>query len=242
MKKLFLSFCVLLTGLVALAQNEFNEPNAAKRTVESFHGIDVGTGIDLVLTEGNAEEVAVSAATVEYRDRIVTKVENGILKIHYESKMGSINKRKETKYLKAWVSYKLLDVLNVNTGAKITVNGVLKSASLKLTASTGAEVKGDVNIDDFKVSQSTGSKVNLTGKAGKLAVEGDTGSKFVAEEMVTTDCSVKVSTGAQVSVRAENALEVKASTGGVVRYKGNASIREIKTNTGGTVTKLNGTK
>jgi hypothetical protein len=242
MKQLFLSVTVLLSSLIISAQQQFNDPNAEKRTVESFHGIEVQTGIELVLTAGTTEELAVSAATAEFRDKIVTKVQDGILKIYYESKLGSVNKRKETKNLKAWVSYKTLDILKANTGAEVKINGVLKSASLKVDANTGAEIKGEVNIDDLKVSQNTGSRINLTGKATKLSVDGDTGSKFVADEMTTSDCSVKVSTGAQASVRAETALEAKASTGGVVRYKGNATIREIKTNTGGIVNKVNGTK
>lgn len=238
MKQLIVLIAVLFSSPAIFAQKEFNDLNVEKRNIENFHGIDVGTGIELVLTEGNTAEVAVSAATPEYRDKIVTKVQDGILKIYYESKLGSVNKRKESKYLKAWVSYKVLDILKANTGAEVSFNSVLKTPSLKIDANTGAEIKGEVNIDDLNVSLNTGSKINLTGKAAKLSVDGDTGSKFVADEMTTTDCSVKVSTGAQVSVSAENALEVKASTGGVVKYKGNASIREIKTNTGGSVTKI----
>ena len=55
------------------------------------------TGIKLMLSEGNTEEVAVSADKPEYRDKIVTKVENGsiedlLLIISWEP---SIQKRKE---------------------------------------------------------------------------------------------------------------------------------------------------
>lgn len=239
MKKLLLSLLVTaVTCGAVLAQNIINDPNAEKRTVSSFHGINVGTGIKLILTEGSTEEVAVSAATKEFRDKIVTKVENGILKIHYESKIGSINKIKESKDLKAYVSYKTIDLLHVNTGAEVKINGVLKAASLDMEANTGALINGEVDVDALKVSQNTGSKITLSGKADNLEIEGDTGSKFKGEDMSTTNCSVTVSTGAIVSVKAEKELQVKANTGGSVKYKGNAVIREIKTNTGGSVTKI----
>ena len=239
MKKLFLSFLVaaVTTGAV-FAQKNINDPNAEKRTVSSFHGIDVGTGIELTLTEGNTEEVAVSAASVEFRDRIITKVENGILKIHYESKLGSVNKRNESKNLKAYVSYKMLDWLHANTGAEVKINGVLKSASLDMNANTGALINAEVNINTLKVDQNTGSKITLSGKADKLDINGETGSKFMGEDMGTVNCNVKVSTGARVTVKAEKELQVKASTGGIVKYKGDATIREIKTNTGGSVSKI----
>lgn len=240
MKNFFLAL-LLMTSASLFAQ-QYNAPNAQKREVESFHGIEVSTGIELVLTAGNTEEVAVSAASIEYRDKIITKVQNGILKIYYDNKLGAVNKRKESKHLKAWVSYKTLDVLNANTGAEVKFNGVIKGNTITSDVNTGARIEGEVNLAELKINQSTGSKVNLTGKVTKLTVEGNTGSKFIAEEMTTNDCSVRVSTGAQASVNAENALEIKASTGGVVKYKGSATIREIKTNTGGTVNKINSSK
>ena len=239
MKKLVLSFlAIALTGSLVLAQKIINDPNAEKRTVTTFHGIEAGTGIKLILTGGSSEEVAVSAATTEFRDKIITKVENGILKIYYETKTGAINKKKESKDLKAYVSYKALDLLHATTGAEVKINGVLKSASFDMKASTGAIVDGEVDIAALKVSQSTGSKVTLSGKADKLDIDGDTGSKFKGEDMSTSSCSVEVSTGAIVSVKAEKELQVKANTGGSVKYKGNATIREIKTSTGGSVNKI----
>ncbi len=239
MKKLLLSFLVIVITVTAVsAQKTINDPNVEKRTIGSFHGIEVSTGIELTLTEGNMEEIAVSAETTEFRDRIVTKVENGILKIHYDNKIGSINKRKETKNLKAYVSYKVLDLLNVNTGAEVKINGVLKSSSLELNANTGALINGEVDVTTFKVSQNTGSKITLSGKVEKLEIEGDTGSKFNGEGLSTSNCNAKVSTGAGVYISVQKELNVKASTGGFVKYKGEAGIRDVKTNTGGHVSRI----
>ncbi|MDZ4792646.1 MAG: head GIN domain-containing protein [Bacteroidota bacterium] len=239
MKKLVLSFLLTaLTGSALLAQKTIYDPNAEKRTVSGFHGIDVATGIQLTLTEGNTEDVAVSAATAEFRDKIVTKVVNGVLKIYFETKTGAVNKTKETKDMKAYVSYKKLDLLHVTTGAKVKIDGVLKSSSLDMEANTGAIVDGEVNIASLKISQNTGSKVSLSGKADKLDIEGDTGSKFKGEDMSASNCTVKVSTGAIISVKAEKELQVKASTGGSVKYKGDPTVKEIKKSTGGTVNKI----
>lgn len=239
MKKLLLSFLVIAIGSSAIfAQKTINDPNVEKRIVGSFHGIEVSTGIELTLTEGTTEEVAVSAAKTEFRDRIVTEVKNGILKIHYETKTGAINKVKETKGLKAYVSYKTLNMLNVNTGAEVNINGTLKSSSLELNANTGGLVKGAVSITEFKVDQNTGSKITLSGNADKLEIEGSTGSKFSGEGLITSNCSAKVSTGAGVYISVQKELNVKASTGGFVKYKGEAGIRDVKTGTGGHVSRI----
>lgn len=239
MKKLLLSlFVITITSTAILAQKTINDPNVEKRAVDGFHGIAVGTGIELIIVEGNLEELAVSAATPEFRDKIITKVENGILRIYYESKIKSINKVKESKYLKAYVSYKTLDNLDATTGSEVKINGVLKASSMEMNANTGALINGVVDINTLKVNQSTGSKITLTGKAGKLIAEGNTGSRFKGDEMNTADCQVTVSTGALITVNAEKELIVKANTGGNVKYKGNAIKKEIKRSTGGSVTKI----
>jgi hypothetical protein len=240
MKKLFLSFFLFAaTGSMLLAQKTINDPNAQKRNVGSFHGIEVSTGIKLVITEGTTEEVAISAATTEFRDKIITKVENGILKIYYDNKLHNMNSlKKEKRELKAWVSYKSLDRLNANTGSEVEIEGTLRSASMKMEVNTGAIVKGIVTIDDLKVDQNTGSVVTLSGNAGKLDADGDTGSKFKGIDLTTNNCNVTASTGAGIYITVQKELNVKANTGGFVKYKGDAGIREIKTNTGGSVSKI----
>lgn len=239
MQKIFQTVvAIALFSSTAFAQKTFNDANAEKRTVGSFHGIEVGTGIELMLTEGKLEEVAVSADKVEHRDKIVTKVENGVLKIFYDYKIGAINKSKEAKKLKAYVSYKSLDKLSATTGANVKIDGVLKSSSLDMKVNTGAIVKGKVDINKLEVSQSTGSIITLSGTVGNLEIDGSTGSQFAGLDMVTSNCDVRVSTGAIISVNANKELQVKANTGGVVKYKGNASITEIKKSTGGAVSKI----
>jgi len=239
MKKALLSL-LLFAGIVSasFAQKTIKDANAEKRTVGSFHGIDVATGIELTLTKGTTEDVAVSASEVEFRNKIVTEVVNGILKIHYETKTGAINRKNESKNLKAYVSYKSLDQLTVTTGAEVNIEGVLESTTLDLKANTGGLVKGEINIGTLKVDQNTGSKITLSGKVNNLEAEGDTGSKFMGEDLNTNTCSAEMSTGAGIYISVEKELNVRANTGGYIKYKGNAGIREIKTNTGGNVSKI----
>lgn len=220
------------------AQQTINDPNAVKVEVGSFHAIDVATGIQLFLVAGTTEEVAISASTTEFRDHIVAKVENGVLKLYYDSKLKAINKKKENKQLKAYVSCRQLNGLYASTGALVKIQGVFKMAELEMKVNTGAQVNGELETKLLTVKQSTGSQVNLTGKTDNLEVEGDTGSKFKGDELTAQTCNISVSTGANVSVDTEKEMTVKANTGGLVKYKGNASIREIKTSTGGAVKRI----
>lgn len=241
MKKVLALLLLVAFASGAGAQKVVKDDNAEKRDISGFHGIQVSTGIQLVLTEGTTEDVAVSAATTEFRDKIITKVDNGILKIYYENeKNGKIfsKDKKEKRDLKAWVSYKTLDKLDANTGAQVQIEGSLRSSAVKMNVNTGATVKGSVNIDDLNVDQNTGSVITFTGNASKLTVDGDTGSTFKGSDLTTNNCDVTASTGAGVYITVQKELNVKANTGGYVKYKGDAGIREIKTNTGGSVSKI----
>ena len=238
MKRLFISSLLLLAGSVILrAQQIIHDANAEKRNLSGFHGVEVSSGIRLVLTEGNTEEVVVSAATIDFRDNIITKVENGILKLYYKSELMK-NLKREKRELKAYVSYKNFDYLDANTGANVEITGILKSASFKIKSNTGAVIKGGVSIDDLEVDQDTGSVITLTGDTGKLDVQGDTGSVFKGIELKTNSCKAMASTGAGVYITVQKELNVKANTGGYIKYKGDAGIREVKTNTGGSITKI----
>ena len=239
MKKLSLFLlAIVLTCNALLAQKTINDANAEKRNVGSFHGINVGTGIKLILTEGNTEDVAVSADKIEYRDKIVTEVRAGILKIYYENKVGAINSNKEKKELKAYVSYKMLDQLDANTGAQVQVEGTLKSASMKMRVNTGAIVNASIKTNDLDVDQNTGSVITLAGDADKIDIHGDTGSMFKGIDLKTGNCNVTVTTGAGIYITVQKELSAKANTGGFVKYKGEVEVRDIKKNTGGSGSRI----
>src|SRR5215475_7403648 len=106
MKNIVLLLIAVLSITSLLAQKTINDANAEKRNVSGFHGIEVGGGIDLYLSQGD-EAVAVSASEVEHRDKIKTEVVNGILKIYYKTENGLRNiLRTGNKKLKAYVSIK----------------------------------------------------------------------------------------------------------------------------------------
>ena len=74
MKKISITFLAAFFAIAAIkCQKTINDPNAQKRQVPSFTGIDIGGGIDLYLSQGE-EAVAVSASEAKYRDKIRTEV------------------------------------------------------------------------------------------------------------------------------------------------------------------------
>ena len=228
MKKIFSLLIVVGFITTASAQKTINDANAQKRNVSGFHAIEVGGGIDLYLSQGD-EAVAVSASKNEYRDKIITEVKNGVLKIWYDYKSNLRIDWNSNRKLKAYVSFKNLDGLEASGGSDVTVDGTIKATKLDMEISGGSDFKGKVESDDLKINASGGSDVNISGKAVRLTIDASGGSDFSGYDFAADICNVEASGGSDVHVTVNKELSANASGGSDVYYKGTGLIRELKT-------------
>lgn len=228
MKKLVSLLILAFSFSAVIAQKTVNDPNAEKRNVSGYQAIEVSGGIDLYLSQGN-EAVAVSASSTEHRDRIMTKVENGVLKIWYEWKSNNIRIDWGNRKLKAYVSFKDLDRLEASGGSDVEVDGAIKVSKLDLDISGGSDFSGRVELNELKVQASGGSDVSMSGKTGRLVIDASGGSDFSGYELSADICNVEASGGSDVHVTVNKELSANASGGSDVFYKGSGLIRDIKT-------------
>jgi hypothetical protein len=238
MKKLFLSLVTLIT-VTAFAQEKtvVTDANAQKRTLtSSFTGITVSDGVDLYLTQGNEESLAVSASEQKYMDRFKTEVENGILKIYFD-KSGINWALNDKRKLKAYVSFKTLEKLHASGGANVKLEGTVDAGNLDLKFTSGAAFEGNLKAKDLTVEQNSGSAINISGNAEKINVEVSSGAVFKGYDLAVDYCDAKASSGGGVRITINKELSAKANSGGGVRYKGDAVIKDINVNSGGSVKK-----
>lgn len=238
MQKLVLLFFVL-TNLVSFAQNDtiINDANATRRTLSAgFSAITVTDGIELYLTRGNEESIAISASDPRYLDRYKTEVENGTLKIYYDN--NGINWTGNNKrQLKAYVSYKTLERLNASGGAQVIFKSLLATSKMECTFTSGSKLYGEVNIDQLDIIANSGALMELTGKAGNLKIEVSSGAMFKGYELEADYCDAKASSAAGIQLNVNKELSVKANSGGGIRYKGNGIIRDMNVGSGGNIKK-----
>jgi len=235
MKKLALAVMSLLIVVGSMAQKTYQDKNAVVRKVGSFHGIKVSHGIHLYLSQGNEEAVAVSASRQEYIERIKTEVENGVLKIYYDTENHDWSSN--GKSLKAYVSCKTLDLLKASSGSEVDVDGTLKSGNLDLSFTSGANFQGKIESSNVKVDQNSGAEAAISGMATSLTIEGSSGATFKGYDLTTDKCDANMSSGATMRVTVNKELTASASSGGQIYYKGTGVIREISTSSGGEVSK-----
>jgi hypothetical protein len=238
MKKLLCSLVTMLS-LSAFAQEDrvMNDPDAATRNLSgSFTTISVSSGIQLYLSQGNEERVAVSASEQKHLDRLITEVKNGTLRIYYDNK--GVSWKPGNRKLKAYVSFKTLQKLNVSSGSDAHVKGSINADDFGLDVSSGADFKGTINAKTIDADVSSGASIHISGKSDKLKVEVSSGADFKGYDLVTDYCDASASSGAGVRVTINKELNARASSGGDIHYKGTALIRDIKTSSGGSVKKI----
>jgi len=206
-----------------------------KREVSGFHGISVSSGIDLQLTQKSVEEVLVEANS-EDQDKIITKVENGILKIYAKEKSWP-HMTWNNNPRKVHVSFKTLNQLHVSAGSDVNSKSLLILDKLNLDVSSGSDVKLELEANDLSVETSSGSDVSLNGKANALEVSASSGSDIDAGALVSKKCKANVSSGSDIKVNVTEELNAVASSGGDITYSGDPKTKNVRESSGGGISR-----
>jgi hypothetical protein len=207
--------------------------NRQTRQVSGFHGVSVSTGIDLYLIQKNVEEVVVEADSDDL-EKIITKVEGGILKIYIKEKSW-FNMNWNTAPRKVFVSFKTLDKLEASAGSDVNSQGILRLEKLDVDASSGSDIKLELDVNELSVGSSSGSDISLKGKATNMQANASSGSDINASELQTKKCNASVSSGSDIRVFVTDELDANASSGGEISYSGNPSRKDINESSGGDV-------
>jgi len=234
MKKLSVLLIGLLIGAGLYAQ-QVNDPNAEVRQAKDYHGISVSNAFDVYITQGNEEAVAVSAAEVKHRERIKVEVKAGILYVDYDRDGKSWSSG--NKKLKAYISFKQIDLLKVSGACDVFISGTLKADVLNIDQSGASDVKGKLDVNKLTVDLSGASDMMVTGTASQLSVEASGASDFKGYDLATDVCNAKASGASDIKITVNRELSAHASGASDVRYKGNGQIKEVKSSGSSSVSK-----
>ncbi|HSU27381.1 MAG TPA: head GIN domain-containing protein [Chitinophagaceae bacterium] len=225
--------CLLMVTLVRAQQ--VNDPNAVVKEAKNFHGIHVSNAFDVYLSQGSEEAVAVSASETEYRDRIKVEVKDGILRISYDNKL----KWQGNKKLKAYISFKDINSLDISGACDVIVSGTIKTEVLVITLEGASDLKGNFVVkQNFSIDLEGASDMNVTGgSADNVTIRASGASTFKGFDLVTNICDAKASGASDISITVNKELSAHASGASDVQYKGDAVMKDMKTSGAGSVSK-----
>ncbi|HTQ64009.1 MAG TPA: head GIN domain-containing protein [Puia sp.] len=236
MKRIIFFAASLLFITIASAQKTvISDPNAEVRNAKGFHAIEVSHAINLYLSQGDEEAVAVSAKDTKYRDRIKTEVKNGVLKIWYDNEGWRWDNG--NKQLKAYVSFKSLDKITASGASDVAVDGIISGDKLDLGLSGASDFKGAVKLNELNLDQSGASDVTIKGSVGNLTIEASGASDVKGYDLVTDNCKARASGASDIKISVNKELIAHASGASSINYKGTGVIRELHSNGASSVSK-----
>lgn len=237
MTKALITYIILCISHLAVAQDKvIYDANAEKRTVGSFQAVQVSHGIDLYISQSNEEGLVVSATQVEHRNKIKTEVENGVLKIWFDSKDNIMGWNWRGRNLKAYISVKTIREIRASGGSDVKVQGALNTSDLTMKLSGGSDFNGQLNVTNLTIDQSGGSDSHVKGKAVNVKVEASGGSDFNGYDLTAEYAILKASGGSDAEITVTKELAAEASGGSDVNYKGSPVIKYKSSSGGSSVT------
>ena len=231
-----------------------NENISSIRTVEAFHGVDISAGVIVDFTQGNDRKVEV-IADADKMQYVKTKVENGILKVSIDR--GS-NKNLRFKKLMINIQNPNLDDIHlssgsifktknkvsddrlnaqINSGAIVTAD--LEYNSMTIQANSGSVLTLELNTKNLDFSGNSGMIINAKGIADTVSFKLNSGASCNAQDLITKNMKLDVNSGAIAKVNANSTLDITASSGAIVQYKGNPEVNSnIKKSNGAIIRKI----
>jgi len=250
MKKIAL-FAFLLIGFTAQAQTKMGviyDENVQVRKLPYFTSIRVSNSIELYISQSNKTEVAVSAKTDEYKNRIITEVVGGTLIIRMADNYSRWWKWGNEDYrIKAYVSVNELYALTASGATNVKIVNGLSSEKLKINLSGASDLKGDikagtlmtelsgasnfkgtVQAEAFSVKSYGACDIEVGGSGDDLIVDVSGASSVKMYDYMVKAASVEASGASSIKLNVSGMLKASATGASSIDYKGNPSQKNLK--------------
>jgi hypothetical protein len=220
------------------------------REVSNFEQVDVCCGMQLVLTQGEQEQLV-----LEGDDNILPEIETivrgGTLNVHFRRNLGGLRLRLSRPvivHLQMATIYGItisgggsLETDRIETdrietdrvtmefsGGSQGMIGALQAGIATLNASGGGQIDIDnLTVDTLNLEVSGGGRTTIVeGVATGQRVVISGGSRYLASGVESQTATLEVSGGGEAEVWVTEALRVQASGGSDVVYSGNPSIEQ----------------
>ncbi|QDH79252.1 DUF2807 domain-containing protein [Echinicola soli] len=223
--------CMLAAFLVLAVSMVSAQTNDEVRSLSIFNGVEVSNSIEAELIKGDKYQVEIFASGTEVSN-VVTEVEDRQLQVKMgKGNFGSTSVRVTITYAGD------LDKVQSSTSAKVFVKDVLDSKSLMLRAETSSYIETKVNVSKLSLEGTTNAKIFVEGSAEDLNLGAYTKADISGEKLQVKNAEVKTNTAAKSIISVSESIKGSAGTAGKVLYIGDPDLVDVKTNTGGDISR-----
>ncbi len=232
--QIFLRFLlvVLIAGTTITSHAKIVKGNGnvtkEERKVAQFDAIKASTGINVYLFQGDKEKVVVETDE-NLQECVVVEVDGNVLKCYID---GSIRKSKK---LNVYVNFDDLKAIEATSGSDIYGETIIKADILELDASSGADIKVEVETISLNCDVSSGAEITVLGTSDSFEGDASSGADIKARELTTKKAKASSSSAGDISITVLEEINADASSGGDVNFYGNPNKVYVDESSGGDV-------
>jgi len=198
-----------------------------KRDISGFTGVHAGSGVDVILSQGDFKVEVVADANLQ--EIIRTELEGGNLII--KTKQGIRNAASK----KVFVSLPELKRVNISSAGDCSAETPFKCDDLDISVSSAGDLELEVYASEINIDISSSGDVKLAGETAKLRANLSSAGDLNAFDLLAEVAVVDVSSAGDARVNASKELDLSASSAGNIYYTGDAQLVNARTSSAGDI-------
>ena len=191
------------------------------RAFEDFSALKVSHALEVVLIQGQKNEVVISGVNPDDLEKFKTEVTNGELSIFTKGKIKSKNN------IKIELTFKHINQIRQSGASEISTLDVIREDKLSIMGSGAIEADLNIEVKDLTIDFSGASDIKLKGLAENFNVTLSGASDLKASEFIANNVQIDASGASDIKVHATESIKGIASGASSINIKGNPAVRSI---------------
>ena len=233
-----ISLVLSIALLVSFAFTNTTAQDSEVRSLSSFDGIAVSASVDAELVKGSKDQAEVTVKGIEL-ERVVTEIENGILKVGMRKNKLKWKWTKGSR-VKVIVTYaEDPGYVSVSSSADVIGHDKIVADQLELKASSSGDMKLDIQASQLEVTVSSSADLIISGTADHAKVTVSSSGDFLGKNLKVDNANLSASSSGDLEISVEKSIEAHASSSGDIIYYGNPGSKNVSKSSGGDISHRN---
>jgi len=199
------------------------------RDISGFIAVEVSTGIDVYLTQGDEFEVMVEADE-NLQDVILTELKGDRLVVRTDHR-----NIRNAKSKKVHISLPELSELKISSAGDCVGQTPFQCEDLRLSISSAGDLTLEVEADRIDLDISSSGDARISGSAAEFDASLSSAGDLNAFDLVAGIVDVSVSSAGNASVHATEEISMSASSAGNIYYRGDARVVHSNSSSAGNI-------
>ncbi len=191
-------------------------------SVSSFSQLNVSGVFNLILAQGNKEDVKIEADD-NLQELVLVNAEGPALTVSMKKNVNI----KTSKKMNVYITFKQLKGLDLRTVGNVSTTGTLNFDDLQLNNKSVGNVILKLSARSVNLENKSVGNLELEGKADNAVVKNKSVGNFRAASFVVQTMDMDNNGIGNAEVNAEKSLKLKSSGLGKVRNKGAGSVTKL---------------